>query len=410
MNFFSRYKKIFQLLLFLLTAAIIGLAIYFMFFRQPLLPPTGTEEQLATTTGQLPPAGTGGTAIIKEDQEGAGIIPTEKESPTETASGGLTKTVAITETPVSSPTISADGKNPQYYNRDDGKFYRLDDNGNPLLLSDKIFYNVENIYWSPVKNKAILEYPDGANIIYNFDTEKQITLPKHWENFNFSPNGDKIILKSIGLDVENRYLAIANDDGSGARALEYIGENGDNVYTDWSPNNQIAAMYTEGIDFDRQEVYFLGLNEENFKSTTVEGRGFNPKWSTAGDKLLYSVYSTANDLKPKLWMVEAEGDNIGMNRKSINLETWASKCVFADNDTAYCGVPETMEKGAGMFPEMAQYTKDNLYKINLKSGQTILVATPDGNYNMSNLSVSADGKNLFFSDANNGKLQKIQLK
>lgn len=413
MELFSRYRRIILVVLFIVLAAGIGFVIYLMFFRQALFPSQGgQQEQISTTTtgGQLPRAGVGTTTVT----EGAGgriqTTPIVEEIGSEVAIGGLTKTTTVSEASVLSPTLSSNGKNPQFYNKNDGKFYILDDNGNPEQISEKVFYNVENVTWSPVKSKAIIEYPDGANIVYDFNTQKQTTLPKHWEDFNFSNDGEKIIMKSIGLDIENRYLAVANNDGSSAKAIEYIGDNGDNVYPYWSPNNQMVAMYTEGLDFDRQEVYFLGLNEENFKSMVVEGRGFDPKWSTEGSKLLYSVYSTNSDLKPNLWIADAEGDNVGSNRHSINLETWASKCAFADNSTVYCAVPDYLEKGAGMFPELAQYSSDSLYKINLKTNSTELIAEPDRSYNMSNLSISSDGKNLYFSDVNTGKLEKIRIK
>jgi len=182
-----------------------------------------------------------------------------------------------------------------------------------------------------------LNYPDGSKIIYNFTTKKQVTLPKHWQNFSFSPGSDQIVAKSMGLDVENRYLITANSDGSQAKALEAIGANDKTVYPAWSPGGQIVAMYTQGVDFDRQEVFFVGQNDENFKSTVVEGRGFQSQWSTAGDHLLYSVYSTTNDLKPLLWLVDAKSDTIGQNRTNLDLQTWANKCTFASDTEVYCG-------------------------------------------------------------------------
>lgn len=189
-----------------------------------------------------------------------------------------------------------------------------------------------------------------------------------------------------------------------------MGENADSVYSAWSPNNQIVAMYTEGKDYDRQEVYFVGLNGENFKSTIIEGRGFDPKWSDDGSKLLYSVYSSANDMKPNLWIVDAEGDQIGSERKNLNVETWAEKCTYANTVDLYCAVPENLPEGAGVFKQLAKTTKDNLYKINTLTGQKSLVAVPDGSYNMSNLIVSENGYNLYFTDETTSNLYKIKLK
>jgi len=406
-----KYKKILLIIVFLIIVATIAFLLWNLFFK-PTLPTTPEgEEEISTTTGKLPEAEEGEVEIIEEKKEG--LIPTKEEAGEkvdEKALGGITQTTLLGDATSLASTLAGNGSDVQYYNQDDGKFYRIDEDGNITLLSDKVFYDVENVTWSPKKEKAIIEYPDGANIVYNFATHKQVTLPKHWEDFDFSNDGDEIVMKSIGLDPANRWLAISNDDGSRSRTIEHIGENDDTVYPSWSPNNQSIAMYTEGVDFDRQKVYFVGLNNENFKSATIEGRGFEHKWSQEGDRLAYSVYSTTDDLKPKLWVVNAEGDTIGSGRKSLDLETWASKCVFANNEEMYCGVPESLERGAGMFPEMAKNTKDNLYHVNIATGQKRLIAIPDGYYNMTNLVVTENEDNLFFTDAASGLIHKIELK
>jgi dipeptidyl aminopeptidase/acylaminoacyl peptidase len=298
----------------------------------------------------------------------------------------------------------------EYYNKTDGKFYRIDKNNQITALSDKVFHDVQNIVWSPTSDKAVIEYPDGSKIVYDFTSKKQTTLPKHWEDFNFSPDGQTLVMKSMGIDTETRYLAISSSDGSSQKIIDTIGDNGNNIYPSWSPNNEIIAMDVEGVDADRQEVYFVGLNDENFKSTIIEGRGFQSTWSTSGDKLLYSVYSSTSDYKPSLWIVNAQGDNIGTGRTSLNINTWASKCTFTSNETVYCGVPESLDTGSGLIPEMAQNSKDDLYKINVATGNKELVAVPNGSYNMSNLSVSPDGTSLYFTDANDSKLHKVTLK
>jgi hypothetical protein len=413
MNFFRRFKKVFLVLGFLLLVFLVGYLLWRFFFAPTAVTPMATTTPgtisglpsagLSTTTGGI--SGEGG--VLPE-----GItIPTGQ--PAEGAAsaiavGGLTKTETVTTGPTLGTTLSSDG-NVQYYNQTDGKFYRIDQNGNIIALSDKVFYGVDNVVWAPNKDQAVLEYPDGNKILYNFQTETQVTLPSHWENFSFSPDSNQLVSKSIGLDEENRYLVVSNDDGSKAVALEEIGTNADTVTASWSPNNQIVAMYTKGVDFNRQEIYFVGLNGENFKSTVIEGRGLESQWSTTGDKLLYSVYSTATNLNPQLWIVDAVGDTIGQDRQSISLNTWASKCTFSSNDEVYCAVPENLEKGSGMFPELADKTKDNLYKINLKTGTKELIAVPDGAYNISEVIVPTDEDYLYFTDKTTSQIYKINL-
>jgi hypothetical protein len=217
-------------------------------------------------------------------------------------------------------------------------------------------------------------------------------------------------MKSMGQDESNRWLAVVNSDGTQVKGLEPLGDKDDTVFPAWSPNNQVAAVFTEGQDFDNQEAYFVGLNNENFKSTVVPGRGFDPKWSPVGDKLLYSVYSTASDMKPGLWIVDAQGDNIGNNRINLNVNTWADKCSFTDNTNLYCAVPNSLDQGSGLFPELGNNTTDSLYQIDVKTGNKKQIAIPQGDYTISNVTVTDDNQNLYFTDAKTNKIYKIKLK
>jgi hypothetical protein len=412
MNFFTNYKKLILIFGFIAIVIFLGYLLYALFFKPATMPPEIKEPEITATTG-LPIAETGPGQIItptttKEFPEE--ITEGIKEKVSSIAQGGLTETTELNKASSLGAVLANNGADLQYYDQDSGQFYRINKYCEASILTYKIFHQVEKVTWSPNKDRAILEYPDGANVIYDFTTDKQITLPKHWQDFDFSPNGEQLVLKSMGLDPNNRWLAIANNDGSKVRAIESLGEKDDTVYPSWSPNNQSIAMYTEGVSFDRQEVFFVGLNNENFKSTIIEGRGFQPKWFPEEGRLLYSVYSSANDLKPNLWVVSAEGENIGLGRKNLNVETWAEKCAFANNQDLYCAVPEELEAGAGLFPEMAKNSSDRLYKIDTHTGLKKLIAIPDNDYNMSNLIISENGSCLYFTDEKTKRLHKIQLK
>lgn len=414
MNIFNRYKKLFLVLGFLLLVALLAYLIWLVFFRS--LSPAAPSIEDVISGGPLPIADSGTPGTLQPDS-GPGFLPGSTavtgppgpNDPSLTATGGLTRTVTAVQGPVLDPTLSQNGQ-VQYYNQGDGRFYRLDQNGQAVALSDRIFHSVENVTWAPNKDKAILEYPDGNKILFNFNTQKQVTLPSHWQEFSFSPSSDQIVSKSMSPNRENRWLLVANDDGSQARILDNMGDNYDKVHASWSPNNQIVAMYTQGLDFNRQELLFVGLNQENFKSTTVDGRGFQGQWSSTGDRLLYSVYSTDNNLNPKLWVVDASSDTISQNRRGLNVNTWAEKCTFASNTVVYCAVPDFLERGAGLFPELADKTKDSLYKIDLSNNSQELVAVPDGTFNISQIVVSELNGLLYFTDKQSGALYQIRLR
>lgn len=417
------WKRIALLLGFIATVFIFGYLLYYLFFK-PSLPsnqPINTNQPDQTNTG-LPSAGTNTNIPVAGNINGSlpgvntntntalGETPRPEEETSPIASGGVTSVTSLTNTTAYQPTLSADGSTVVYYDRTTGKFYTVGSSGKSTPLSDQVFFQAQNIYWSPNKQQAVIEYPDGANILYNFETKKQITLPSHWKEFSFSPTNQQLVFKSMGTDTDNRWLAIANADGSQAKKLEHLGDKDATVYPAWSPNNQVVAMYTEDNDFDKQNLFFVGKNDENFKLMTVDGRGFKGIWSTQGDKLLYSVYSSNNDYKPTLWITETQGDTIGDSKQALKIDTWADRCSFANNDTIYCAVPQTLARGSGMFANELDTAPSDVYRIDLKTGFRSKIAVPDGNYNIEKVFAADNGDYLYFTNKNDGRLYSIRLK
>lgn len=402
-------RRILLILGLILVTVGIAAGMYFLFFRTPSAPPIVNAPTNAPTGGGLPTAGTGGPPT----NAGGAVtgLPAQPAGPSPIANGGITQVTAIETSPTSGASISSTG-GINYYNRLDGKFYKFNPDGSVGSLSNKVFFDVQNATFDNGGGKAILEYPDGSNILFDFNSGSQVTLPKHWEDFSFNPGGDQIAAKSIGVDPSNRFLVVSNADGSSARAVQELGENADKVEVNWSPNNQIIATAQTGDFFgpDRKEIFFVGQNQENFRSLVVEGLDFRPAWSPSGSQLLYSSASSLSDYKPLLWIVDASGDNIGRNRRSVSVNTWADKCTFGDENTVFCAVPTVLDRGAGLQPGLSDTTPDDLVRIDLTTGLQTKIATPDGSHTVEKLLLSPDGSSLFFTDKGSGILNKVQLR
>lgn len=393
-------KRILMILGLLLIAGVIGFALYSVFKKgrevAPL--PPGVTGPGGVIEG-LPGAGIRATTTIGGAATGPGVLPSAGViiSPANQSFYRPEAVTKLTTDPTLFPSITSG--NVRFHNGNDGKFYSLGPDGKMRPMSDQVFFNVENVVWAKTVNKAVIEYPDNSKIVYNFDTKVQTTLPKHWEDFSFSPDGQQLAAKSLGLSPENRWLITTKDDGTGARLIEPLGNNADKVTMDWSPSRQTVAFSQTGEaqGADRKEILFLGLNGENFKSIVVEGLDFQSQWSPTGQKLLYSVDSARSDFKPELWVVNSYGDNIGSGRQLLQLNTWAKKCAFADDNTIVCGVPRSLPEGAGMSPEIAADTPDDLYRIDLKTG----IRTPlplDKDYTVDTISFDAVGRKFIFTD------------
>lgn len=407
-------KKILLAIALLGVAALIAFGFYTLFKKNQTS--GGTLSPSDTESGLLPTAGERTSTVAQTETTGGGLQRGQVTTPLpipQVANGGYYQNESVKEIikeTVTYPSLSQGGSGLRYYSNSDGKFYHLTADGQIKALSDQTFYNVNKVTWADKNDKAVLEYPDNSKIIYNFEKEKQITLPKHWSNFSFSPDSSQLAAKSIGLAPENRWLVTINDDGTGTTLVEPMGENADKVQIDWSPSRQTVGFSQTGepLGAERQEILFVGLNHENFKSAIVEGRGFEPAWSPTGQKLLYSVYSSRSDFKPELWVTDSYGDSIGNNRQLLQLNTWANKCTFSDDSTLFCAVPRNLPQGAGILPEVAANTNDDMYKIDLKTGLKTTLPL-NGTYNIKNITYDKNKNKIYFTNGDQAGVFEIKL-
>lgn len=405
------YKRIAAIAGFIALVLLFATLLYLVFFRATPETPINNEQP---GPGTLPTAGPGqlpttlpGTPTSLPTVPGQ---PIETTTPTQRAEGGLTLTTPVVDSRTFGATLGQDGRELRYYQPSEGIFYRVMSDGRTEKLTDTVFHDVQNITWSPNRDGAVLEYPDGSNIVYDFRTKKQVTLPRHWEQFSFSPEGDQLAFKSIGLDEGSQWLAVASIDGGASQAIEQLGSKADSVDISWSPNRQIIAQQREVSGTDRQTLYFIGLNGENFRSMAVVGLGLQTQWTPDGARLLYSTSSSLSDYKPLLWVADASGDAIGQNRQSLGLNTWADKCAFESNTSLICAVPQQLAAGAGFDPiGSSAGVADNLYRVDVVSGQRQLLAQPTTPVNASHVMVAADRSAVYLEEANTGHIYKINL-
>lgn len=407
----ERLKRILLIIGFVLIVVVIAAALYIVFFRgaPEVVSPGTTGETIgeATTDGTLPRADTGTPVTITEPPS----VGTQLPEASPVADGGLTETEALTTGRVVAATLTG-GQDMAYYDRTDGRFYRVNSEGVIERLSDTQFPRAETIAWNNEGEKAVIEFPDGSNIVYDFDNETQVTLPAHWEDFGFSPSTDEIIAKSIGIDPGNRSLVITSTDGSRTQSIAALGDNADKVDINWSPNDQVVAFSDTGPSvsgFGRKLMIPIGKNQENFRGITVEGVNFLSQWNPQGNKLLFSSAGSQNGYRPTLWVVDGNPNALGENRRSLGVNTWADKCTFANNSTLYCAVPQQLGPNSGLQRALADSIPDDIYRINIETGATVRVAVPQVSQSIDSLHVNEDQSRLFFTNADTGVLQQLRL-
>lgn len=325
----------------------------------------------------------------------------------------------LTNNVVTSPTLSSSisGNSLVYFNKNDGGFYKLDPNiGKTVLMTDDKFKGAKDITWSPNSNKVIIEFPDGSNVTYDFINKKQYTLPTSWYSFSFQKDSDKIAFMIDSKIYNERWLSVANPDGSGFSAIEPLGNNADKVIVSYSPNEQMIAFSAtaDPVGVYQQQMFIVGLHGENFKALNIQGRGFHPLWSPKGNKLVYDSFSDENGYAPNLWVANATSSTIGTSNKSLGVATWISKCAFdASGVNLYCGVPRApLPAGSGLFPDTLDDAGiyDDIYKINVSTGMSTLIAKPVPDIAVESLEVSSDSSMIYCKDKRTGNIYSIRLK
>lgn len=404
----SPQKRLLLAIVFVLVAIGLAVGIYFVFFRSVVVPTFTKPTPSGAPVSGLPSSITGAPETPAGAPGAPGTLPT---IPT-IAQGGATQTTAITDHQAIGVTAIAGGSSVAYYDPADSRFYKVNADGSVSKISNQQFFDVQHVTWAAGAQKAVLEYPDGSNIFYDFNKNAQVSLPKQWDSFDFSKDGSQIAAKSIGTDPNNRWLITANPDGSNARAIEPLGENADKVTVSWSPTREAIAFSATGDTqgLDAVSMLVIGQNHENFKALNVDGRDFRPQWTPDGTQLLYSVYSSNNAYKPTLWLSGARGDEIGADRQKIGLDTWADKCTFSDAHTVYCAVPTDLPDNYGLQPTLADTIPDQVYRVDLSTGNKTLIGAPAENSSMKQLVVSGDGSKLFYTEAQSGVLREMRLK
>src|SRR3990167_11495282 len=172
---------------FVAVVLIFGWEVYYLIFRTLISPTPGGQ---APQPGVLPNVNEAQIPTGNLNTKNISLPPiTTTNKPDEIASGRATLVTDYQPTAIAETTVGPDGL--VYYDEASKKFLTFNNNQSQPL-SDQLFYNVDKVTWSADSQKAIIEYPDGTNIYYNFTNNSQVTLPKELEKFSVSQTGDSL--------------------------------------------------------------------------------------------------------------------------------------------------------------------------------------------------------------------------
>lgn len=386
----SNLKRILLSLGLLVIAGAMGFGLYWLFFRSPSLPPVKPPVN-PPGGGQFPQAGQGGQGTTPT---GTGRFPISPDD-------GVGPYVATGTVDGIAGAVTADDGSIRYYDALRQQFVFLAADGSITPLSPERFFGVSDVTWAPGNSRAIVAYPDGSKVLYDFGTQQQSTLPRQMSDFSFDPTGTKLASLYLGSSREEQWLVTSNADGSQIQLVEPVGGSVQKFKPSWSPNGQIVGVFAEAVDGDRQEVIPIGRNGENFRSFIAPGRGFTAEWSPSGERVLYSVFNAASQGRPELYLADGHADTFGSNSTSLGLATSADLCSFSGT-SVYCAALDNPPALLGSYPELAQGEPASLWRVDLASGQRTRVTQLPRGFTPSRVLVSDGG--VYVADQATGRL------
>lgn len=416
----SKIKKVALIIFFIVIIFVVVYFIYLTFFKQSQrtdVTPTPVDK----VDVKLPGVNEGDVDILDGDQVDKNLVPqvgevSIDEKVDEIANGGLTKSDVLVDKKVDLVNFNGSKNEIIYYDKQKQGFFNISENGEIQRLSDNKFISVQKASWSANGDKAMLTYPDGNNILYDFEKDRQIaTLPDNMKDFAFSSVGENISAKWTDDRQEFNYITTSEANGANIKFIEPMGDQADDVQNVWTPDNEIVATYRKYYGGDRQEVFFINPTGKNLKSLVVDGRGFQPEWNPKGDKVVYSVFSGKSDFTPVLWVANGQSSKLGYGKRYLDVNTWIEKCDFSKDkdEIMYCAVPDYLPEGSGWYPELAEGIPYSIYKINIYNGRKEVIAKPiidRRRVSIDKIYVDKGDNKIYYTDESNGYLYDFKLK
>lgn len=385
----TKLKKILIIIITILIIVLIGFLFYNFFIKKP--------EPIEYGPGEFP------------EGEKSEFIPEQEEFVPQAE----VKIKSISKDPVLSATLKPDKKGVIYYLRSNGNVWQSDFNGDNLFqVSDSVLDNLIKIIWSPDKNKVINIFQDILGNIskyfYSFETGKALPLNKYINYISWSSDSNKIAYQYQNEFTGDNTINIANPDGSSYSVI--LNTRMKDLIIEW-PKGEGIFLREKPSGLVQSSLYSLSPLTKAFAKIISDIYGFSIKWSSNGDKILYSQ----TDSKGKSITIFTVDRNAS-NQKSAKISTLAEKCVWSqDSRIIFCAVPKNI-KDADILPD--DFYKgtfrgdDEFWKINIETNDITKLLDESQlteTYDATNLFVSPKEDYLFFINKINGLLYSIEL-
>jgi hypothetical protein len=340
-----------------------------------------------------PPPGGETSGEGEKEKFGERVLPVRPEEPLQ----------QLTDFPVISPTLNAAGNRILFYKKDGGDLLSYDfDSGAEEKKSNITVIGLIDAIWSPKKDRAALLYlgNDSLKGFLHIGTSGVAVLAQNITSISWSPDGSSL---SYTVKEDDRLKLVISDGMAKNQRMVFSTPLLD-ARASWIAPDRIAfetapSSHAPGFLFQ----YLRSSN--NFNRMLGPLYGLTSLFSPDG---ALSLVSFANGKKNPL--VFSVRDGAGKEVFSPGFQTLPEKCVWTGAKEFLCAVPKILSP-KDVWPD--DYlrgevnTSDRIILVDLEKKNSRIIFE-EGNFDVANLAVTKDKKNLFFVNRIDGTLWRFR--
>ncbi|MBU1118621.1 hypothetical protein KKH43_01930 [Patescibacteria group bacterium] len=291
----------------------------------------------------------------------------------------------------------------------DGSFYYFSPSSNAIMkfsqTGQETVYTFEeqmsDVSFSPDRTKAIATNPEGKQLYVNLTSKDTAVLPEDTQGITWSPDSKKIMYQFVNAFKRKNTLNIADPDGKNWEEV-YSFPNTDEYYQGltfvWVADNYIIYQN----EFSATDGALLTkLTLDNKEETVLSVIGPVVNFFLSPDRtFLIADRRTDDDDRAATNVVLYNLKDESF--KETNLETFANKCVFEDDQNMVCAV--SFDMWSDTAPEL-------LIRYNIPTEQetTLPVADPEKPVNYHQMFYNQDEKVLYYINGLDSKFYTLDI-
>lgn len=323
------------------------------------------------------------------------------------------KITVVSDQAIISPFFDKKNETITYYSAQDGTVWQIKTDGTEKKQIEKTkLAGLKNVFWSPDGKKVLTMFEkEGQTSFYEYDyeTKKGTQLKNGIDNVAWDNMSAKIFYKYYDVKTKSRSLNTANPNGSDWQKLADV--NFRDVRIESIPSTSVVSFWNLPNATQESQLQIIGALSGQ-PQTIFKGRyGGDYLWSPDGTQALVSSLKSSSDKMTTLGLL-----TINSEYHDLNIPTIVSKCTWSlDGKKIYYALPGNIPDNAIMpndYLEGKFTTQDTFWKMDTKTGQKErLIDATDilGQYDSTNLFLSATNDKLYFINKSDGKLYKLAL-